>query len=553
MKIINDIEAGAKRYAADVLSGKQIACLMVRLACQRWEDDWKREDLYFDHAACKMVSKVCSCIRHYKGEQAGKPFKVEDWQAFILANIFGWKRKDTGYRRYTYADVYVPRKNGKTFLACVIAIILEFFDGESGAEVYAAAVDKEQAKICFDGTKELIKRSEFADYAGIYRNAITYEQTASTFKPLSKDTKNKDGLNPHGAICDERHAWRTNEIYDVIRTGMGARRQPLLFSISTAGVDTNVPYFDDLSAFREILLKIKDKDNHFIMMFEPDDGDDWQSEDTWRKVNPNYGISLSADYMRQEFENARNRGGSAMTSFQTKNLNMWVDAPEVWISDDDVVKCNRPLDRKTLDGKPCYVGIDLASKNDITAVAFFFPEQMAIDYMFFIPEAKVEEQKDRVDYRQWGIDGFVTVTPGKVLDYDYFMQSLLLRLNRYDVKSIAYDPWGMWDKLDDFGKYKPVLMPYNQGIKYMSVPTKWMQEAVLDGKLNFLGNPVIRWMFRNVVIYRDPNDNIKINKGKARNKIDGIVATVDAIGGYLTKTAEDKKVYQTHTLRTIRI
>jgi len=544
-------------YAKAVRDGSLPSCEMVRLAVDRWYADWERDDIYFDEKAFNKVVRFSKILKHFKGEFAGRPVLLEDWQLFIVANIFGWKMRSTGKRRYTYADVYVPRKNGKTTFAAVIALYMLIADGESAAEVYSAAVDKAQAKICFDTSAEMVRNCDLFEFARVFRKgSIVVEENASTYKPLSKDTKNKDGLNIHCGICDERHAWKTNEIYEVLKTGTGARSQPLIFSISTAGTDTSYPYFQDLEFLRQVLLGIKEKDNHFIMLYEPDDGDRWDDPATWRKVNPNFGISLSEKYMRDECQEAKEKGGSTLAAFQTKNLNMWVDAPEVWIPDDEVAANGGPFDEAQLAGAECYVGIDLASKTDITATAFFFPKFNVAKFLFTIPEAKIQDngvEDDVVDYRLWHEQGWITVAPGKVLDEDWYLAQLLNELGKYNVKCIAFDPWGMWDLKNRFGKYDSKLMEYQQSIRFMSVPTKDLEARVLRHELNFLGNPVIRWMFRNVVIYRDPNANIKLDKARSRNKIDGVVALVDAIGGLLTKTANNKQAYSNHTLRTIRL
>ena len=541
------------KYAEGIRNGSIPACKMVKLAVERWYADWEREDLYFREEPFLRYCSMVATLKHFKGEFAGQNIHLEDWQLFIAANIFGWYRKETKARRYQYADVYVPRKNGKTTFAATIAIFLLYFDGEAAAEIYAAAVDKEQAKICFETAKELIRNSPIASLFDIYRGSIAVTKTASAFKPLTKDTKNKDGLNPHGAVCDERHAWKNNEIYDVIKTGIGARKNPLVFSISTAGTDTSFPYFRDLQFLREVMLGIHEKDNHFIMLYEPDEGDRWDDPEVWKKVNPNYGISLYQSYFENEFKEAQSKGGSTLAAFLTKNLNMWVDAPEVWISDDDVAACNKPFDVTSLKGQQCYVGIDLASKGDLTATAFFFPKQMVAIFLFCIPEAKIQEKSDLVDYRAWGEQGWITVFPGKVLDEEWYLHTLMDMMDLYDVKKICYDPWGMWDIKTRFGRYEERLMEYQQSIRYMSVPTKRMESDVLKHKLNFVDNPVIRWMFRNVVIYRDPNANIKLDKARSRNKIDGAVALADAYGGWLNDEAGTgtKIIYSDHGLRTV--
>ena len=544
-------------YAAAVRSGALPSCLMVRKAVDRWYSDWGRMgkdgDLYFDYKATKLIAVFVEGdkdagwggLKHFKGEWAGQTIRLEPWEWFVVLSVFGIKYKKTKKRKYKYADVYVPRKNGKTTLAAVIALVLLMIDGENAAEVYSFAVDKEQAKICFDASVQIATASGLVPgEAQYYKHAssLVVEGTASAYKPLSKDTKNKDGLNPHGAIGDEAHAWKTFEITEVIQTGMGARKQPLLFQISTAGTDTTYPYFKHLEYLRQILLGVVEDDTQFALLYEPDEGDDWSSEDTWKKVNPNYGVSLSVEYMEDSYKKAKQKGGSTLAAFQTKNLNMWVDAPEVWIPDDDVAACSAPVNDEDLAGADCYVGIDLASKGDITAAAFWFPKFGVVRYLFTVPESKITENQARgdvVDYRLWVEQGYLTVCPGRVLDEEWWLELLFNEMAPYKIKCIAFDPWGMWDLKNRFGKYEDVLLEYPQGIRYMSVPTKDLESRVLKHNINLCGNPVIRWMFRNVVIYRDPNANIKLDKARSRNKIDGVVATVDAIGGWLNKTTED--------------
>jgi len=257
--------------------------------------------------------------------------------------------------------------------------------------------------------------------------------------------------------------------------------------------------------------------------------------------------------MRAECNEAKLRGGTYLVAFQTKNLNLWVNAPDVWISDEDVKANNADFDQAVLRGSECYVGLDLASKSDISAVCLFFPKYKVARFLFVVPEAKVEEQEDRVDYRLWKEQGWLTVTPGKVLDEDWFVDFLLKQLEPYTIRCIAYDPWAIWNILPKLRKYEARLMAYQQSIKFMSVPTKWVETEVLSHRLNFLYNPVIRWMFRNVVVYIDPNANVKLDKAKSRNKIDGVVALADAVGGWLSKTSNDRQAYHEHTLRTLKV
>ena len=381
-------------YADGVRSGSIPSCQFIRLAIDRWFDDCQREDLVFDIAPAILFVNFAEQLKHFKGDLAGQPIRLEPWQIFAASNILCWLKKDTGLRRYQYADILVPRKNGKTTFAAILALFLLFLDGEAGAEVYTAAVDKAQAKICFEAAKILIEDSIFEKVMTIRRGEVRYDRNHSHLAPLSKDTKNKDGLNPYCAVCDERHAWPTNEIYDVLNTGMGARSQPLIISISTAGMDTSLPYYTDIQIYKDVMLGHKQLDNHFIMIYTPDDGDRWDDPATWAKVNPNLGVSLLPEYIQQSADEARMKGGTTLASFLVKNLNLWVDAPEVWIPDDQYMANNAPFDEELLKGRECYVGIDLASKGDITATALYFPAFNVFKMIFVIPEAKVRELED---------------------------------------------------------------------------------------------------------------------------------------------------------------
>lgn len=540
-------------YASRVISGEILSCETVRLSCERWRKDLLREDLYFDEAVVVRFVKYSSQFKHYKGPLAGQYFQIEDWQLFVVANLLGLKRRETGLRKYRLVDIEVPRKNGKTFFVAILASWFLLMDGEAGPEVYAAAVDQAQARLCYEASEVLLERSIFYPMVKKYQWGLKVPKTVGVFKPLSKDTENKDGLNIFVGICDECHAWPNTQMLDVIKTGMGARSQPVLLRISTAGVDISVPYYQDIVVFREELMGVRPlEDDHFFMLYTPDEGDDWEDEDVWRKLNPNLGVSLTWEYMRSTYAEAKARGGSYRVAFMTKNLNMWVDAPEVWLEDADVVANNAPFDESQLEGEDVYVGIDLASKGDICATAFYFPRYGVVKFRFILPEAKLQGDEDRVDYRLWAEQGWLTPCPGKVLDEEWYMARLFEDLRRYEVRAIAFDPWGMWDLKTKFGKYEDVLIEYQQSMRYMSVPTKRLESEVLKHRLNFLDNPVIRWMFRNVVVFRDPNDNIKLNKAKSRNKIDGVVALVDAIGGWLQVTGgESGEIYADHELRVL--
>lgn len=559
----------ALHYIDRVMSGERIAGRYEKLAVKRHLDDLRfatEKGLYFDEKAAKKALVFFTLLKHFKGEWAGKELELEDWQCFIIWCLFGWYRSG-GVRRFNYASIEVARKNGKTTFAAGIALYMMIFDGEAGAEIYSAAVDKDQAKICWQAAKKMVENSPaLQKYLDTYTTSIVMESTASTFKPLSKDNGNKDGLNPHCAICDERHAWPTDDIFNVIKSGMGARKQPLIFTITTAGFNMASPYYQSRKVMIDILEGIKQQENEFVMIFCPDkkDGkecpedDNWKDPHTWEKANPNIGISVSYDYMERELQDAINKGGTTEVNFKTKNCNMWVDAPDVWIPDDIVTANSRGITDDDLIGLECYAGLDLASHVDINALALFFPEVKAVKMFFWIPEGKVKEKEDKVDYRRWADEGYIKVTPGDVIDIDFQVADIAKICRQYTVKNLAFDPakayHGTIQGLQKSG-LDDILDEFAQSMMNMSEPTKKLEAFVRDRILDLMNNPVLRWMFRNVVIYKDANDNIKLDKKKSPNKIDGVVAIVDAIGGMMSVEADDQKkiMYGNHSLRTIKI
>lgn len=557
-----DYKKRVNNYVKAVMSGRRVSGRYEYLAVARYLRDLeatekKRYPYYFDEAAALQACNFYKMLSHFKGSTAGSEFVLEPWQAFIVWNIFGWKKRSDGFRRFTAADLIVARKNGKTTLAAGVALYCMLLDGEPGAEIYAGAKDKEQAKIVWEAASTIAKNSPFlSPLLQFFKKAVTCEETASFFKPLSRDMKNKDGLNPHCAILDERHAWETDELVELIRTGMGARKQPLTFSISTFGMNKDVPYYEDVRIYKQILEGNMKQENQFVMIFALDDGDDWKDEKNWVKANPNLGVSCYLDYLRDEFTAASNKGGRYEVSFKTKNLNIWVDAPEVWIRDEMVAACNWQQDEKELEGQECYGGLDFASHVDLVALELYFPEQKCVKSFFWCPEEKALSNEDKVDYRLWAQQGFLKTTPGNVIDIDFLVRDILQICRKYYVKNLAFDPYKAYHGLIQGlikGGLSEVLDEFSQSITNMSEPTKQLERMVHGREINFLNNPILRWMFSNVVIFADQNNNIKVHKGQSRNKIDGIAALINAIGGYMSNEAELQKsqIYTQHDLRTV--
>jgi phage terminase large subunit-like protein len=548
------------QYAYDVLEGRVLACKYVKLAVQRHLNDLKeghKRGLYFDEAAGHHIINFFQFLKHSKGKFAGKAFELEPYQQFTLWVLFGWKNAD-GTRRFKYAYNEVARKNGKSTLSSGVALYMLLGDGESGAEVYTAATMRDQAKICFDEAKKMVQKSPaLKSRISVYQHNMHILANNSKMEPLSSDADSLDGLNPHCSIVDEYHAHRNAELYNVLKSAMGAREQPLQFTITTAGFNKEGPCYQLRKTCIEILEGKKHDDTLFAIIFTLDEDDDWTDEKVWIKANPNLGNSISLKYLRDECNSAKNNA-SEEVNFKTKNLNIWTDASTTWIADEKWKACNKPVDMEGLEGKECFGGLDLASVVDVASLVLFFPqEDGTFDLLpyFWIPEDTAAERtrKDGVGYLQWIKEGFIRTTPGNVIDFNFIKEDIRQLCEQYQVKRLGFDRWNSSQLVNDLTEEGINLTPFGQGFKDMAAPTKELERLVYAKLIRHNQNPVLRWMLGNVEIKRDPAGNIKPDKQKSSEKIDGIVATIMAIGEYMTDQANGAgpSVYEERGIRTL--
>ncbi|WP_346688721.1 terminase large subunit [Alistipes communis] len=546
----------AELYAEQVRSGEILVCEYVRLAVERYYADLDRaldRGRYFDRKAAMRAIHFIEKLKHTKGEWAGQRFRLEPWQQFVLWNIFGWKNAD-GTRRFRYAYIEIARKNGKTALSAGIGLYMLFADGESRPEVYSAATVKDQAKICFSDAVEIVKATDLKNYLTPY-HSIVYELKGGMMKPLSSDYGTHDGLNPSCGIIDEFHAHKDGGMFDVIKSAFGTRRQPLMFIITTAGFDKSGVCY----AYRENVIKVlrgvNEDDSLFGIIYTLDDKSEWDDPKMWIKANPNLGVSLSADYLADQVKDAKNRP-EAVRNVMTKNVDLWVDAERTWILDDVWQKCigtTAPVDLK---GCACWGGLDLSNVSDITAYVLLFHENDRFQLLphFWIPEEKMLEKvrKENINYDKWAAEGYVTVTPGNVIDYNFVKADILRIVADYDLRTSAYDRWNSSQTIIDLQNEGMECNPFGQGYGSMSAPTKEFEKLVLTGKIEHFGNPVLRWMLASTLVKTDPAGNIKPDKEKSTQKIDGIVASIMALGEWMTAQANDaSNPYENRGLLTL--
>lgn len=534
----------AEEYARRVSDGEILVCEYVHLAVRRYYSDLEMaldKGWYFDRKAAQRAINFIEKLKHTKGQWAGQRFKLEAWQQFIIWNIFGWKKAD-GTRRFRYAYVEIARKNGKTALSAGIGLYMLFADGESRPEVYSAATVKDQAKICFSDAVEIVKATDLKNYLTPYRNSIVYELKGGMMKPLSSDYGTHDGLNPSCGIIDEFHAHKDSGMFDVIKSAFGARKQPLMFIITTAGFNKAGACYAYRDNVIKILRGINEDDALFGIIYTMDSKEEWDNPKMWIKSNPNLGVSLFPNYLEDQVNDAKNRP-EAVRNVMTKNVNLWVDAAKTWILDDMWMKCMGETDLEGLKGCQCWGGLDLSNVSDITSFVLLFHENDKFQLLpfFWIPEETMLEKirKENINYDKWVAGGFVKVTAGNIVDYDFVKADILTIVEDYDLQSSAYDRWNSSQTIIDLQNEGMECTPFGQGYGSMSAPTKEFEKLVLTEKIEHFGNPVLRWMLASIAIMTDPAGNIKPDKSKSTQKIDGIVAAIMALGEWMTAQAEE--------------
>jgi len=514
------------------------------------------EGAWFDESEARKViayhERFCT---HVKGKMAGKPFTLLPWQQWFVGNLFGWKLA-TGKRRFREAFLYVPRKNGKTVCAASLAHFVLFCDGEPGAEVYSRGADREQASLCFDMAKQqVLNREELAKRCKVYRKAIEIpgQPGMSIYKPLSSDAGTKHGFNTHFAVVDELHAYPNRELVDVIQTSTGAREQSMLVYITTADY-ARVSICNELYDYAtKVRDGIVEDSSFFPLIYEASLDDDWTDEDVWRKANPNYGVSLDPEYMKRQCRKAIETP-SYENTFKRLHLNIRTEQDQRWIQmdkwDESGDEALKPSD---LEQQPCYAAVDLATKVDVTALCLYFPHEKAALWHYFMPEDIIERNvRMRGTFLTWKNQGYLSLTPGNVVDYDYIQDYLLKAAEKYKILEVAFDQWNASQfAIDMQQQHGFKMVEFRQGFRSMNEPSKELERMVISGQFTHYNDPVTRWMASNVAIHTDPAGNIKPDKQKSGEKIDGIVALVMALGRAITLGAGQPSVYEKRGFLTL--
>lgn len=530
--------------------------VLESLCIERQIDDLRnghKRGLVWDEDEAVRNVKFCSLMYHWKGAKAGLRFQPEPWQEhLLLAPLFGWyrekSRKNGGTRRFTTGYVEVPRKNGKTYIASTIANQGLIADMESGAEVYSAATKRDQATILFKDAKLTLGR-ELKKVVKILRGSITCPALQSTFLPLSSDYNGLDGLNVHRAVVDELHAHKTRDLWDVIMTAMGARKHPMIMGITTAGYDRSTICWEIHQMCERVLRGEKQDDSLFSYIACAEIDEDWKDPQVWWKANPNLGVSLYEDYLRDLCRQAE-ESPSAENNFRRKHLNQWTEQSVRWLPMASWDACDEEIDVRELYGRPCWAGLDLASTRDVNSLALVFPMdgKYAVLPYFWVPEDAKDDRgrRDRTQVMNWAsrVDEsgqpLIRKTPGNTTDYDTIAEDLMEISQMFEIQELGYDPWSpavaFVQTLQKMGFQYDKLVPFHQSIGSLAAPTREFYKLVISGKLIHNNNPVLRWMAGNVAVREDSSGNIRPDKARSADKIDGIVASIMGLGRALRVT-----------------
>lgn len=536
----------ANQYAQEVVAGRVLACKWVRLACQRHLDNLRQsltDAAYayeFDPAKASRACRFIEQLPHTKGDWAlaagGRDIriKLEPWQCFIYSAVFGWVKRFSGLRRFSIAYICVPRKNGKSILAAGTGLYMFASDAEMGAEVYAGATCQRQAMEVFRPAKQMVERTPRLSAAfgiAVSSKNLAILENGSRFEPVVGNPG--DGSSPSCAIVDEYHEHRNDQLLDSMRTGMGARKQPLLWVITTAGVNIAGPCHALQSDVQKVLEGTLQRDEVFGIIYTIDEDVDWTSEVALRMANPNYGVSVFADFLESE-QAAAIQNSRKQNIFKTKHLNIWCGASSAWMNMERWKALADPtLKLEDFAGEPVNIGTDLSSIIDITSSVLVFKrtvDEIVHYYVFsrnYLPRDRALDP-EKQHYQQWVHAGELVAIEGPVIDYSVIRRDLVADADRFNVESIAFDPWcapeTQQELMRELGEERVITIP--QRVQYLSHPMKQLESLVLEGRIHHDGDPVLTWMMSNVVAHADANENIFPRKEQPENKIDGAVALI---------------------------
>lgn len=540
----NYIQDKYLKYAQDVVSGKQVAGKLIKLACQRYLDLMNDTRYEFRPDKCERVLSFTSKLKHYQGKCAGKPFVLEEWQKWIIYSIFGFYYKDSNERLVKKALITVARKNGKSFQIAAIALYMLIADGEPAAQVLNIANNTKQAHLLFEMQQKLVKCLDPKHkYTKTLRDSIQVPKTSSYSQVLSSDSSGHDGSSPSTYILDEVHEMKDSKLWDVMISGTGFRVSPLGICISTSGFLLNGFLHNYRDVCIDILEHRKEDDEQFAAIYELDDEDDWKDEKNWVKANPNLGVTVTRKYLEGQIRSAIN-DSALEVSVKTKNFNMWVSSKEIWISDDKIRKVMSPVNLDDYKDEDCFMGVDLSAVSDLTSTTVMFPpnpdreinpDKFVFKTIIYLPESELTENVNSYLYMIWKRENYLKVTSGNVVDYDYILKDQININDKNYVVNVAYDKWNATQWAINATEEGLPLTPYSQALGNFNGPTKTLERLIRTGMVVIDNNPIVRWAFSNVTLKLDQHENAKPTKAnnEKSKKIDPVISMIQSLGGYL--------------------
>ncbi len=550
--------AVGNQYAQNIHDREELACKWVRLACDRHLRDLDRQGTAdfpykFDMEKGSKVCRFIEHLKHVKGPLGNRNITLEPWQCWVVSSVFGWvhdRGPRDGKRKFRRSYVEVPRGNAKSTLSSGIGLYMLSADGEAGAEVYSLATTRDQARIVARDAQHMARKSpDMMRALGVKVNAhnMVVEKTASKFEALSADGSTLDGLSIHFACVDELHAHRTRDLWDVTETGIGKRDGSLLWAITTAGSNRSGICYETRSYLTKVLEGVAKDETAFGAIWTIDEDDNWMEEASFRKANPNWGVSVQPDIVMQSVAKAMQMP-AAQNNLKTKHLDVWVNADAAWM---DMAAWDRMADPSLMIedfvGESCTIGLDLATRTDMAAKVYIFQreiEEVTHYYLFgqfYLPESAVVDGRN-AQYSGWEIEGRLTVTPGDVLDFGLVESELIEDSSRFDVREISYDPWQATQLSQRLQAQGANCIEFRNTVANFSAPMKEFDALIRSGRLHHSGCPVMSWMTSNVVAHLDAKENIYPRKERPENKIDGVVAALSALGRIMVRE-DDFSVY----------
>lgn len=526
------------QYCEDVESGRIATGKTIKEAVARYRNFQAREDVYFDQTSVDDCIAFIGNMRHFLGKSAGKPFLLEPWQQFIIANILGFRWVETGFRVCRETYIQIARKAGKDALLAAIVLYLMIAEGEASPQIVAASNSTDQSRILFEYiTKFAHSLDKTRKMLVPYRNYLKCPANNGVVQVISSDPSRADGKNLSAFVIDEYHEARDRRMYDVLKSSQGMRNEPLAIIITTAGFNLDGPCHDMYELAIQVLANVKQMDNFFPFIWELDETDDWRDPKNFVKCQPNLGVTVTREFMEEEVHKAE-VDSTAVSGVLTKTFNKWVQSRVTWIPQDVLARLMRPVDLQQYRGYTAYLGCDLSTVSDFSSISLMIPPQGELTkYVFkswcFLPEETIKEHPNKILYNKFIDEGTMIVTPGNVIDYDYIISQIGEISRVVPITGVYLDKWNASQFQVQLTNEGFNVAEFSQSIGNYNACTKEYERLVREGNVIIDRSACVLWQQGNAFLKTDFNGNCKPSKESGYKKIDSIISMTTALGGYL--------------------